>query len=550
MPSFSLRTRLTTTLIAIITVVTATMTLTIGARSSRQVRREIGRLLMEMSSQLGGRMDRDLWSLGQANTLLSSIIAQERARGSVHAQSQIDTFRRLVPAYAWIGVADMSGKVIAGSDGLLVGLDISKRPIFLGGLEGPYLGDVHDADLLSKVLPNPTGEPMRFMDLSRPIVENGRTTGVLVAHLNWSWATRVQKMAMARRRPGSQTEVLILSSDGTVILGPADVLGKRLQLQATAQSGAEPDGSTVERWPDGREYLTGYSTCLGNPGIQTLGWTVLARQPLDVAYAPVRALQATILAWGIGMAVVFGILGLFIAYRISTPLRRIAEAADRLRSGAATEIPEHKGIKDIESLSASLRAMIETLTRTEAARDHAEKQAIQDRLTGLPNRLAVEAFLGPAVAAARRDNGGLAVLCMDLDGFKAVNDTYGHPAGDRLLKEVARRLSTEFRSGDLVARLGGDEFLGIIRTQPGTAAQGSRVLAERVIESIGRPIELEGAQAQVGCSVGIALWVGGGEDIQETILQADRALYDAKRTGKNRAVLHGEGPREETPVLS
>jgi len=533
-----------------ITVITATMTLAIGARSTRQVRREIGRLLMEMSSQLGSRMDRDLWSLGQATSLLSNIIAQERARGSVHIQSQVDTFRRLVPAFAWIGVTDASGRVLTGSDGLLVGQDLSKRPIFRGGLEGTYLGDLHAEPLLAGALPHAAGEPLQFLDLSRPIVENGRTTGVLVAHLSWSWATRVQKLAMARRRPGSETEVLILSSDGRVLLGPADVLGRRLHLQALAQAGGEPDGSTVERWPDGRDYLTGYSTCQGNPAIQALGWTVLARQPLSVAYAPARALQATILAWGVGMAVVFGILGWFIAHRISTPLRRIAEAADRLRNGAATEIPEHKGISDIESLSASLRAMIETLTRTEAARDHAEKQAILDRLTGLPNRLAVEAFLGPAVAAARRDGGGLAVLCMDLDGFKAVNDTYGHPAGDRLLQEVAHRLSAEIRSGDLVARLGGDEFLGIIRTQPGTAAQGSRTLAERVIESLGRPVDLGGAQAQVGCSVGIALWPGHGEDIQETLLLADRALYDAKRTGKNRAVLCGEGSRGDAPVLS
>lgn len=202
-------------------------------------------------------------------------------------------------------------------------------------------------------------------------------------------------------------------------------------------------------------------------------------------------------------------------------------------------IPEHRGIRDIEVLTRSLRALITSLTLSEAARSRAEDQANQDRLTGLANRLALETHLGLATASARRSDTALAVLCLDLDGFKGVNDSLGHHAGDLLLQEVAHRLRHCARGGDLVARLGGDEFVLVLAAADGKPLEDGIAVGERIIAALGQPFDLDGNPACIGCSVGVAAWPDHDGDVHQVIRLADKALYAAKRAGKNRVVAHG-----------
>jgi diguanylate cyclase (GGDEF)-like protein len=155
--------------------------------------------------------------------------------------------------------------------------------------------------------------------------------------------------------------------------------------------------------------------------------------------------------------------------------------------------------------------------------------ARHDVLTGLANRALFEERLHAAVALARR-GAGFAVLCLDLDRFKAVNDTYGHPVGDSLLRAVADRLCAAVRDTDTVARLGGDEFAVILFGTAEAAIAAS--LASRIVESISRTFELDGHQLHVGTSVGIAL--AGHDDANpvQMMKDADRALYLAKQDGR------------------
>ena len=161
-----------------------------------------------------------------------------------------------------------------------------------------------------------------------------------------------------------------------------------------------------------------------------------------------------------------------------------------------------------------------------------ETLALHDPLTGLANRRLLLDRLSVALIQARRSNGPMAIMYLDLDGFKEVNDTMGHGAGDTLLKFVAERLTRTVRAEDTVARLGGDEFVMTLRHIHGAADAGA--MAGKVIEVLAKPYEIEGRMVQVTVSAGVAIYPNDDDKDAESLLKsADTALYEAKRAGKN-----------------
>ncbi len=163
------------------------------------------------------------------------------------------------------------------------------------------------------------------------------------------------------------------------------------------------------------------------------------------------------------------------------------------------------------------------------AEAHATHLAHHDALTGLPNRMQFRKRLERALETAARDGEELAVHYLDLDGFKPVNDTFGHAAGDLLLKQVAERLKSVLYAGDLVARLGGDEFAIL---QHASAARATEV-ANRCIRALGKPFGIENRQIGISVSIGIAVAPENGFDPDELMSAADTALYQAKASGKS-----------------
>lgn len=156
----------------------------------------------------------------------------------------------------------------------------------------------------------------------------------------------------------------------------------------------------------------------------------------------------------------------------------------------------------------------------------------QDELSLLPNRRTFDLRLDQEMAQIGRNGPGLAVMLLDLDRFKAVNDTYGHTAGDDLIRQVAARLSTIMRTGDTVARLGGDEF-GIIQTQL-SSPSACATLCERILACLTEPFRIMGVEVTIGCSIGIALAPQDGADRETLLRLADTALYQSKNSGRNR----------------
>ena len=158
--------------------------------------------------------------------------------------------------------------------------------------------------------------------------------------------------------------------------------------------------------------------------------------------------------------------------------------------------------------------------------------AMTDHLTGLANRVHFERALEAEFGRAVRQGEPFTLLLLDLDGFKAVNDGFGHAAGDETLKEVSQRLLTQVRAGDVLARLGGDEFGIVMRDGPAESAQA---LARRIVRAVSQPIKLSsGDEVGVGVSVGMAAYADDVMSVRKLVSQADQALYEAKKQNERR----------------
>lgn len=167
------------------------------------------------------------------------------------------------------------------------------------------------------------------------------------------------------------------------------------------------------------------------------------------------------------------------------------------------------------------------------AEQELERMGFYDALTGIPNRRLLVDRLHQAVAQAQRTNETLAVCMLDLDGFKPVNDHYGHDAGDHLLIEIANRLLSLVRAEDTVARLGGDEFTLILRRA------GSTAIFDKILESLRSPVTLGHATVTVSASIGVAYFDGSDPiDADDLLKHADQALYAAKHNGRNNYVVY------------
>ncbi|MEX1264437.1 MAG: sensor domain-containing diguanylate cyclase [Actinomycetota bacterium] len=192
-------------------------------------------------------------------------------------------------------------------------------------------------------------------------------------------------------------------------------------------------------------------------------------------------------------------------------------------------------VRDENGLEMFVQGVMFDITAQKEAELALQHMAYHDTLTGLPNRAMFEEHLDLAVARARRYERSVAVLFMDLDGFKDVNDSMGHAAGDELLCVVASRLREATRDTDLVARLGGDEFLVLLADLPddrGSSAEGViQAVAGRVESAVGRPVALRGRTVVTTISVGSSVFPFEAQDVEDLMSRADAAMYAHKRRG-------------------
>ena len=204
--------------------------------------------------------------------------------------------------------------------------------------------------------------------------------------------------------------------------------------------------------------------------------------------------------------------------------------------GVATDITERKRLEKPSQKNLELRVAIQTEIALREHQEHLRLLATHDALTGVPNRALLHQRAEHAIAVSRRSSRLLALLFIDLDRFKDVNDNHGHAAGDEVLREVASRLAGCLREMDTIARHGGDEFVVLLEEieEPDEVEQIIGRMREVLIE----PIPIEGREVFVTSSIGVALYPRDGEEMPILIRRADRAMYRAKERGRNAVQLY------------
>lgn len=205
-----------------------------------------------------------------------------------------------------------------------------------------------------------------------------------------------------------------------------------------------------------------------------------------------------------------------------------------------------RGIKQLQSTEVALAQVEAVLVHTQEAlvsarqnEDVSRQRALHDSATGLPNRELFDDRMTQAIAMAERHGWNLAVLFLDLDGFKQINDAHGHAAGDTVLKEVARRLALNSRDEDTVCRSGGDEFL-VLLINPEGAGTPERI-ARGILDLIAEPIDAGGFKLSVAVSIGIALFPEHATIGADLVAHADAAMYQAKRAGGGTSLARTDG---------
>jgi diguanylate cyclase (GGDEF)-like protein len=263
------------------------------------------------------------------------------------------------------------------------------------------------------------------------------------------------------------------------------------------------------------------------------GETVIAvlQEPLSSALEPFRRLQQQLALISLLAVVVSIIASVAIARGITRPVRELARVARRIAAGNYSELPAASRSDEIGELATAFKNMQQDIASRES---RIMDLAYRDTLTGLPNRALFADLLDKAIADAATAASPIAVLLMDLDHFKYVNDTLGHPIGDLLLREVAVRLQTVGTGeGDVVARLGGDEFALLLPR--GGVAEAQR-LARAILRALERPMTLQGHVVDVSASIGIAVFPEHGGEGATLLRRADIAMYAAKRNNCGVAV--------------
>jgi diguanylate cyclase (GGDEF)-like protein len=195
-----------------------------------------------------------------------------------------------------------------------------------------------------------------------------------------------------------------------------------------------------------------------------------------------------------------------------------------------------QGLDDLKRTEAALATSREALADTEANLATARQRALHDSATQLPNRELFNDRLAHAIATAERHHWTLAVLFIDLDRFKTINDTHGHSAGDGVLKEVAKRLQQHCREEDSVCRNGGDEFLYLLVDPKGT--ENIKRIANQVLAYLELPVDFDGRQFVVKASIGIAIYPDHGTTGEQLIMNADAAMYRAKQQASGAVAFH------------
>lgn len=296
--------------------------------------------------------------------------------------------------------------------------------------------------------------------------------------------------------------ILLVSSENQIILGPDALKGQALQTNLANE--VRRRGWGIQTWQDGSEFLLGYAQVRRSEDYEGPQWQVLVREPIELALRPVTELRWQAVWIGIAVALTFAGIGWISAGRIARPFANLSGKLER----------------EVRERTEELRASNEKL----------QQLATTDSLTGLLNRRALFERAEHLHRQAARHGQPLAVVMLDLDHFKQVNDRYGHATGDDVLVALAEDLRAQLRDVDLGARTGGEEFTLVL---DGSTAEQAKKVVERIAATLAAHSFSSGdGEFNVTLSAGVVAWEQE-QSFDKAVDHADKLLYRAKEKGRN-----------------
>ncbi len=512
-----------TTILVLAVLASLIPALATGWISYRQNRRAIQEKLTEQLSDLSAQAAReiDLWLKEGVYNLrvfaTSYEVTDNIGRGPQVRGRLPDYLRSVRERFADFDellVVTPDGRTVASSERVSGRLHFTGDWLALARAGQPVLGDPFPGSAAGSL----------EIEAAVPVMgTTGRFAGVLVARMNFRGATGLLK-GLVVGRPG---RLVLLVRDGRVIAAtatafaamPAPVFRRLQQAEGIPVSFDDPNGTAV----------------IGAlAAIPRTGWGVVADLPQATAFAQIRVLRNATLLLVLVLLAVVGSLAYALGLLIVQPIGRLSSAARRVAGGDLAVVVPTVGSGELAQLTGRFNDMVRLLRE---GRAELERLSVTDPLTGLANRRHLTEELEREVRRSGRLGRLFTVVMLDVDHFKNFNDTYGHPAGDELLKRLAKSLQDVVREVDTAARYGGEEFLVILAETPaGAAEQVAERIRGRVAEDRFVP---EGGTAAVGVTVslGIAEFPADGALPEALISAADKALYRAKEGGRNRVVV-------------
>ena len=336
-------------------------------QADKMVKENRGELLSQLAKGMAYQLSKDMQSRSHEIQMLAELTSVKDFTAPVEQKRAVfEKMRASYPHYAWIGMTDAQGNIIVGTDGLLVGKNVKSRKWFVQGRQGVHFGSVHDAFLLSKIMPKPKWDdlPLRLVDVAAPILnDKGTFVGVIVGHLGWDWAFEMRAKMLASPSL-KNVDLLVAKSDGSLLMGTEDLPSASINLlqQPFFEQALKQDrGFAIERWHDQQLYMSAASFEQSSENTM-LKWVVIAKERLDSGMLPVEDLKLKII-----IILLLGMLALvWFVWRIVSQstqgLEALTKAANDINHGKTeVSIPTYKVQDEVGILSRSLSKLITRL---------------------------------------------------------------------------------------------------------------------------------------------------------------------------------------------
>ena len=330
--------------------------------SQKQLEINSGESLVKLSKRVNDILDREMLERYREIKFAASLPVMTNEKSTINEKREfIQKIKNNYNHHEWIGYALPDGTVEVGTNGYLEGKNVKARPWHPNGLENAYIGDVHDALLLAKLLPNNSGEAIYFSDVAFPVINNeGKTLGVLCTHLTWQW-TRDVIRGIQR---DNDVDIFLLSKDGLILVGPDKTERSNIsdisKNVAETFKGNEPLYKTI-KWDSESEYLTASSVSLGFEEYKGFSWKVIVRQPVTKAFKIANDNTKSIFYISLIAGILGSLIGIIISNIISSPLKKLSQIVDNLRENKKVDFLEKVSNDDIGKLHNAIENLYKSL---------------------------------------------------------------------------------------------------------------------------------------------------------------------------------------------